>query len=74
MTNNGLYSQFLEAKQTGQKKFVVLIDPDKVRLGKISKVLETSVEAGVDFFFIGGSLVVNDMLDYVLKSMKEINS
>lgn len=74
MTNNGLYSQFLEAKQTGQKKFVVLIDPDKVRLGKISKVLETSVEAGVDFFFIGGSLVVNDMLDYVLKSMKEMCS
>jgi phosphoglycerol geranylgeranyltransferase len=72
MTNNGLYAQFLEAKQTGQKKFVVLIDPDKVRLGKISKVLETSVEAGVDFFFIGGSLVVNDMLDYVLKSMKEM--
>lgn len=72
MTNNGLYAQFHEAKQMGQKKFVVLIDPDKVRLGKISKVLETSVEAGVDFFFIGGSLVVNDMLDYVLKSMKEL--
>lgn len=72
MTNNGLYTQFHEAKQMGQKKFVVLIDPDKVRLGKISKVLETSVEAGVDFFFIGGSLVVNDMLDYVLKSMKEL--
>lgn len=62
----------MEAKQTGGKKFVVLIDPDKVRLGKISKVLEMSVEAGVDYFFIGGSLVVNDMLDYVLKSMKEM--
>ena len=72
MVNNNLYTQFLEAKQTGGKKFVVLIDPDKVRLGKISKVLEMSVEAGVDYFFIGGSLVVNDMLDYVLKSMKEM--
>jgi phosphoglycerol geranylgeranyltransferase len=72
MVNNQLYTQFLEAKKTGEKKFVVLIDPDKVRLGKISKVLEMSVEAGVDYFFIGGSLVVNDMLDYVLKSMKEM--
>ena len=72
MVNNQLYTQFLEAKQTGGKKFVVLIDPDKVRLGKISKVLEMSVEAGVDYFFIGGSLVVNDMLDYVLKSMKDM--
>ena len=72
MVNNNLYARFLEAKNTGGKKFVVLIDPDKVRLGKISKVLEMSVEAGVDYFFIGGSLVVNDMLDYVLKSMKEL--
>ncbi|MBK8347418.1 MAG: geranylgeranylglyceryl/heptaprenylglyceryl phosphate synthase [Saprospiraceae bacterium] len=72
MVNNNLYARFLEAKNTGGKKFVVLIDPDKVRLGKISKVLEMSVEAGVDYFFIGGSLVVNDMLDYVLKSMKEM--
>jgi len=72
MIANNLYNQFLEAKKTGAKKFVVLIDPDKVRLGKISKVLELSVEAGVDYFFIGGSLVVNDMLDYVLKSMKEM--
>jgi len=72
MIANNLYNQFLEAKKTGEKKFVVLIDPDKVRLGKISKVLELSVEAGVDYFFIGGSLVVNDMLDYVLKSMKEM--
>ncbi|MBK9737301.1 MAG: geranylgeranylglyceryl/heptaprenylglyceryl phosphate synthase [Saprospiraceae bacterium] len=72
MVTNSLYTQFLDAKNTGKKKFVVLIDPDKVRLGKIQHVLEMSVEAGVDYFFIGGSLVVNDMLDYVLKSMKEM--
>lgn len=72
MISNTLYTQFLDAKNNGEKKFVVLIDPDKVRLGKIQKVLELSVEAGVDYFFIGGSLVVNDMLDYVLKSMKEL--
>ena len=72
MIANTIYQQFLDAKNNGEKKFVVLIDPDKVRLGKIQKVLEMSVEAGVDYFFIGGSLVVNDMLDYVLKSMKEM--
>jgi len=72
MTSNTIYQQFLDAKNNGEKKFVVLIDPDKVRLSKIQKVLELSIEAGVDYFFIGGSLVVNDMLDYVLKSMKEM--
>ena len=72
MLNNCIYNSFVDAKNSGNKKFVVLIDPDKVRLGKISHVLETAVEAGVDYFFIGGSLIVNDMLDHVLKSMKEL--
>jgi phosphoglycerol geranylgeranyltransferase len=71
MNDNGVYRGFKEAKETGKKKFCVLIDPDKVRLGKIQNTLDLAVECGVDYFFIGGSLVVNDMLDYVLKSMKE---
>lgn len=71
MNNNNLYSSFLEAKQQGKKKFVVLIDPDNVRLGKIDKVLELSKSANVDYFFIGGSLVVNDMLDMVLGNIKK---
>jgi putative glycerol-1-phosphate prenyltransferase len=71
MDKLNIYGQFIDARQSGKKKFVVLIDPDKIRLGKINAVLDLAVEAGVDYFFIGGSLVVNDMLDYVLKSMKE---
>ncbi len=71
MNNNNLYSSILEAKQQGKKKFVVLIDPDNVRLGKLDKVLELSKSANVDYFFIGGSLVVNDMLDMVLGSIKK---
>ena len=71
MNNNKLYSSILEAKQQGKKKFVVLIDPDNVRLGKLDKVLELSKSANVDYFFIGGSLVVNDMLDMVLENIKK---
>jgi phosphoglycerol geranylgeranyltransferase len=69
--NNNLYTSILEAKQQGKKKFVVLIDPDNVRLGKLDKVLELSKSANVDYFFIGGSLVVNDMLDMVLSNIKK---
>ncbi|MFT6782314.1 MAG: phosphoglycerol geranylgeranyltransferase [Saprospiraceae bacterium] len=71
MNNNNLYSSILEAKQQGKKKFAVLIDPDNVRLGKLDKVLELSKSANVDYFFIGGSLVVNDMLDMVLENIKK---
>lgn len=67
-----LYKSFLEAKKNGKKRFVVLIDPDNIRLGKLDKVLELSEKAKVDYFFIGGSLVVNDMLDVVLSNIKKV--
>jgi len=66
-----IYTDLLEAKKKGQKKFAVLIDPDKVRLGKVDKVLQLAKDANVDYFFIGGSLIVNDMLDLLIKSIKE---
>ncbi len=66
-----IYTDLLQAKKKGQKKFAVLIDPDKVRLGKVDKVLQLAKDANVDYFFIGGSLIVNDMLDLLIKSIKE---
>ena len=70
MTPN-IYQSIVEAKEKGEKKFVVLIDPDKVRLGNMEKVLKYAVEANVDYFFIGGSLIVNNMLDKCLESIRE---
>lgn len=66
-----LYESLLGAKKSGQKKFVVLIDPDKVRLGNMDKILQMANDAHVDYFFIGGSLVVNDMLDHCLETIKK---
>jgi geranylgeranylglyceryl phosphate synthase family protein len=72
--DNNIYSDFFAAKNSGSKRFAVLIDPDKMRLGNINSVIESSLDAGVDYFFVGGSLVVNDMLDHVLNSIKKICS
>lgn len=69
MTNN-LYQSLTDAKNQGQKKFAVLIDPDKIRLSNMDKVLQLAVEAKVDYFFIGGSLIVNNMLDECLQAIK----
>ena len=66
-----LYESFQTAKQTGNKKFVVLIDPDKVRLGNMDKIIDLAIQAQVDYFYIGGSLVVNNMLDHCLQSIKK---
>ena len=66
-----IYKSLLEAKQHHQKRFAVLIDPDKIRLGNVDKVLDLALRAKVDYFFVGGSLVVNDMMDYCLDAIRK---
>lgn len=70
MTDNNLLSSLQSAKDNGQKKFVVLIDPDKMRMGNMDEVIRLAVEAEVDYFFIGGSLIVNNMLDSCLEDIR----
>lgn len=69
-----IYESLLEAKQRGDKRFAVLIDPDKMRLGNMEKVINLAIQAKVDYFFVGGSLVVNDMMDYCLDAIKDAST
>lgn len=70
-----IYRSLLSAKSRRQKKFVVLIDPDKVGPESLVQIIDSSMKASVDCFFIGGSLLVNDTLREcidVIKSCCEI--
>lgn len=67
---HNLYASFVQAKQAQQKKFVVLLDPDKLRLSNIDVVLRMATEVKVDYFFVGGSLVISDMLDQCIRIIK----
>lgn len=69
--DNQLYSNLVAAKSRGEKKFAVLIDPDKLRLNTLDHVIQLSIDAKVDYFFIGGSLIVNNMLDEVIQKIKD---
>ena len=71
MNRTSIYQDLLASRENKQKKFVVLIDPDKLRLNKLEEVIDLSAQFGVDYFFIGGSLVVNDMLDKVLSDIQK---
>lgn len=66
-----LYEQLTAAKQRGEKRLAVLIDPDKLRLQRLEELLGLGIECGVHYFFIGGSLVVNNMLDEVLSGIRQ---
>lgn len=68
---NQLYPNLLAAKQRGEKRLAILFDPDKLRLQKMERALDLAIECGVDYFFIGGSLVVNSMLDPLLSELRE---
>ena len=74
MTQQQIYQTFKNTKQHGLKQLAVLIDPDKMRLDNVARVLELAVRADVDYFFVGGSLVVNDMMNYCLDAIREIGT
>jgi phosphoglycerol geranylgeranyltransferase len=65
-----LYQEFVNRKQLGKKSFSVLIDPDKVDQQKIDRLLLLSIEAKVDYFFVGGSLVISNNLDECIQQIK----
>jgi phosphoglycerol geranylgeranyltransferase len=65
-----IYNQLTEKKRAGHKLFTVLIDPDKVDETKIDKLVSLSLEAKVDYFFVGGSLVISNYLDQCIQLIK----
>lgn len=65
-----IYQSWLDAKRLGQKQFVVLIDPDAMKTGHVERLVQTATDAGVSAFFLGGSLLVNNVLDQCIASIK----
>ena len=64
-------SVYNRLSDTSKKKFVVLIDPDKPTNEQIVEIVKKSVKVGVDFFFVGGSLLTTDSWDNCIKLIKK---
>ncbi len=69
---NKLYQHFLRNKQQGHKSFAVLVDPDKVDDPKIEQLVSLALKAKVDYFFVGGSLLISNHLDDCVQKIKSI--
>lgn len=65
-----LYDIFIERKTSGKKSFAVLIDPDKVNQHALDELVQLATDAQVDYFFLGGSLVISNHLDECVKHIK----
>lgn len=68
---NQIYTDLVKARQLGRKKLAVLIDPDKMRMGRLDQIINLSIHCKVDYFFIGGSLLVNSQLDQCLQMIRK---
>jgi phosphoglycerol geranylgeranyltransferase len=55
--------------QDGRKAFAVLLDPDKVELSSFPFMLAESMRYGVDFFFVGGSLITRYASDEIIAAI-----
>lgn len=62
-----IYDKFLDKTR---KRLAVLIDPDKPSDAQMLSIIEKANAADVDFFFVGGSLLVTDSLDHCIKLIK----
>ena len=65
-----IYPSICEKKANGKKSFAVLVDPDKVDDHKMRKMIDLAMAADVDYFLVGGSLVISSYLDECVKIVK----
>jgi putative glycerol-1-phosphate prenyltransferase len=65
------YDKIVKNKAQSNKAFAVLIDPDKIDDNLLLKTIDMALEAKVDFFFVGGSLVVTNTLDHIVSIIKK---
>ncbi len=65
------YDKIVKSKVQLNKAFAVLIDPDKIDDTLLLKTIAIALEAKVDFFFVGGSLVVTNTLDHIVSVIKK---
>lgn len=65
-----LYHSLTDRKQQSKKSFAVLIDPDKADDKSMEELIRLSMDAHVDYFLVGGSLVISNYLDECIQLIK----
>lgn len=65
-----IYQDILTRTEQGHKQLAVLVDPDKLLNKDVENIALNAAKSGVDYFFVGGSLLVNNELDHCIKTLK----
>lgn len=67
----GILSQIQALKSQGKKGIAILLDPDKVPADEFESLAIRLNDTGIDFVFVGGSLLMNDQLPQLVKTLKQ---
>lgn len=65
-----IYLSLCERKANTKKSFAVLVDPDKVNDEKMHEMVHLALLAKVDYFLVGGSLIISNYLDECVQFIK----
>ena len=68
-----VYQSILDQKAAGRKQIAVLADPDKSDDRTLENLAKAAGDSGADYFFVGGSLLINNRLDACIKIVKDIS-
>jgi phosphoglycerol geranylgeranyltransferase len=66
-----LYSSFQQRKIKGEKSLAILVDPDKTAAGEIAGLCDLAMQARVDYFFAGSSLLLDNKLPECIDALKK---
>lgn len=65
-----VHERLLDTQARKGAGYLVLVDPDKVDPKQLPRLIESATEAGADGILVGGSLMVRDQFDAVLRIVK----
>ncbi len=65
-----VYERIRSKMAAGKKQLAILIDPDKADDGRLREIVRISALAGVDMFFVGGSLLTADTMAHCMAELR----
>lgn len=65
-----IHKHIKQLQQTHTKGFAVLLDPDKINLLDLEILIDKSIKNQVTYFFIGGSLITENLTAQIIKRIK----
>ena len=66
-----IYNQIIQAKEKNEKLLAILLDPDKIDLDNIQKLIERIKQSPATHIFVGGSIVRANIIDQLILEIKK---